>query len=85
MYIQDSDTAENLLGWLVTKHLRPKKAVGVEIFATPTLQLGDIVTINYKNDGIDVISDEETKFIIYNIEYGRSVEGPRMVLYLSEV
>lgn len=86
MYIQDSDTAENLLGWVVSKHLKPKKAVGVNIFPMPTLQLGDIVTVNYKtNEGIDVVADENTKFIVYNIAYSKNAEGPNMTLYLSEV
>jgi hypothetical protein len=86
VYIQDRDTAENLLGWLVQKHLTPKKAVGINIFPTPTIQLGDIVTINYKtDDGIDVVSNESTKFIVYNISYSKNADGPNMTLHLSEV
>jgi len=85
-YIQDQDTAEDLLGWLIEKNIKPRKAVGLNIFPNPIIQLGDIVTINYKNnEGIDVISSESTRYIVYNISYNKSVDGPSMTLYLSEV
>ena len=52
----------------------------------PTLQLGDIVTIDYKNsDNIDLISSLNNRFVIYNIEYSRNSNGPDMTVYLSEV
>jgi hypothetical protein len=84
-YIQNRDTAEELLGWLIEKNLRPRKAIGINIFPIPTLQIGDLVQINYKTDGIDNIAPFNTKFVVYNIEYTKSVEGPNMSVYLSEV
>lgn len=85
-YIQDQDTAEDMLGWIINKSLRPRKFVGINIFPTPILQLGDIVTINYKtDDGIDYIADEDTRFVVYNIDYSKAVDGPNMTVYLSEV
>jgi hypothetical protein len=85
-YIQDQDTAEDLIGWLIEKNLRPRKAVGISIFPNPTIQLGDIININYKNnEGIDVISSSDTRFVVYNITYNKSVSGPSMTIYLSEV
>jgi hypothetical protein len=85
-YIQDQDTAENIIGWIIEKNLKPRKAVGLNIFPMPTIQLGDIVNINYKtDDNIDVITSETTRFVVYNISYARSVDGPSMTLYLSEV
>ena len=84
-YIQDLDTANNLLGWIANKNLKPKKSVGVDIFSTPTLQLGDIVNVSYKANGIDVIAPDDTNFIVYNINYKKSVDGPSMTVYLSEV
>jgi hypothetical protein len=85
-YIQTESAAKDLMGWIVKKTMRPKKSVGVNIFATPILQLGDIVTIDYKNNiGIDMISPETVRFVVYNIEYSRSNAGPNMVVYLSEV
>jgi hypothetical protein len=52
----------------------------------PTLQLGDIVKINYKdNNNIDQFIEDDARFVIYNIEYSKSVDGPSMTAYLSEV
>jgi len=66
--------------------MEPKKAIGIKIFANPMIQLGDIVNINYKNiDGVDLVTQEDTKFIVYNIEYSRRLTGPDMTAYLVEV
>jgi hypothetical protein len=86
VYIQDQDSAEDILGWIIEKNIRPRKSVGLNIFSMPTLQLGDIVNINYKdNEGIDLVSPESTKYVVYNINYAKSVGGPEMTVYLSEV
>ena len=85
-YIQTQDDAESLMGWLTDKLMEPKKAIGIKIFANPMIQLGDIVNINYKNiDGVDLVTQEDTKFIVYNIEYSRRLTGPDMTAYLVEV
>jgi hypothetical protein len=85
-YIQNQDDANKLMEWLVSKVTRPRKSVGLEIFPIPTLQLGDIVSIDYRDeDGLNIISDKDKKFIVYNIEYSRSGAGPVMNAYLSEV
>jgi len=84
-YIQTSSDAENLLGWVIEKSMRPKKMVGANIFSLPILQLGDIVEIDYSKDGVDVITNPDTKFVIYNIEYSRKNIGPEMTVYLAEV
>jgi hypothetical protein len=85
-YIQSQDDAEDLMGWIINKVMSPKKAIGLQMFAIPTLQLGDIVTINYKDsDGLDLVTPTSTRFVIYNIAYGRSPDGPTMTIYLSEV
>jgi hypothetical protein len=84
-YIQKSDDAEEMLGWIINKAMKPKKVVGANIFATPILQLGDIVNIDYVKDGINIIDDANKQFIIYNIEYERSSAGPSMNVYLVEV
>jgi hypothetical protein len=68
VYIQDQDTAEDILGWIIEKNIRPRKSVGLNIFSMPTLQLGDLVNINYKdNDGIDLVSPESTTYVVYKI------------------
>jgi len=74
------------MGWIINKIMVPKKSVGMNIYSLPTLQLGDIVTINYKNqDGLDLVAPTNDRFVIYNIEYSRNNAGPNMMLYLSEV
>ena len=86
LYIQDQDAAEDILGWIIEKNIRPRKSVGVKIFSMPILQLGDVVNINYKdNDGIDLVSPISTKYVVYNINYAKSASGPEMTVYLSEV
>jgi hypothetical protein len=86
IYIQDLDTAEDLLGWIINKNIRPRKSVGLNIFSMPTLQLGDLVNIYYKDsDGIDLVTPESVRYVVYNISYGRSISGPSMSVYLSEV
>ena len=86
IYIQDQDSAEDILGWIIEKNIRPRKSVGLSIFSMPILQLGDIVNINYKdNDGIDLVSPISTKYVVYNINYAKSLGGPQMTVYLSEV
>ena len=85
-YIQTQDDAEALMGWIINKVITPKKSIGLKLFAIPTLQLGDIVNVNYKNsDDIDLISTENDRFVVYNIEYSRTANGPDMTVYLSEV
>lgn len=84
-YIQDQDSAYSLMGWLTSKIMKDRLSVGVRIFANPLIQLGDIVTLDYLSDGISVIVDSDKRFVVYNIEYARSVKGPEMTVYLSEV
>ena len=85
-YIQTQDDAENLMGWMIDKLMVPKKSVGLKIFATPTIQLGDILTINYKDsNNLDLVTSTDSRFIVYNIEYARKINGPDMTLYLAEV
>ncbi len=85
-YIQTQDDAESLMSWIINKLMSPKKSIGVNIFGIPTIQLGDIVTINYKDEnGLDLVTDSSSRFVVYNIDYSRNLNGPSMTLYLSEV
>ena len=84
-YIQTYDDAKNLMSWVIGKVAKQRKSVGVKVFALPTLQLGDIVNINYKEDGVDVIAPETSRFVVYNIQYNKTFTGPSMTVYLSEV
>ena len=85
-YIQTQDSAESLMNWIINKVMEPKKIVGANIFSIPTLQLGDIVTLDYKDsDGLDLVTADSTRFVVYNIAYSRGQDGPSMTIYLSEV
>jgi hypothetical protein len=85
-YIQTQDDAESLMGWIINKTMVPRKDIGINAFSIPTLQLGDIVTVNYKNsDGLDLVTPDDSRFVVYNIEYARKLTGPSMSIYLSEV
>jgi hypothetical protein len=85
-YIQTQDDADAMMNWIINKLMVPKKSVGINIFSIPTLQLGDIVTINYKDSsGLDLVAKDSSRFVVYNIEYERSESGPNMTIYLSEV
>jgi hypothetical protein len=84
-YIQSQDEASELMKWLVTKISKPRKALGVKIFSIPTIQLGDIVSIDYKENGIDIAADSSNRFVVYNIDFSRNSNGPEMQLFLSEV
>jgi hypothetical protein len=85
-YIQTNDDANELMGWIINKILKPRKNVGIKLFPNPMIQLGDIVNIDYKDSlGDDIIAPETQRFVVYSIEYKKSNTGPEMNLYLSEV
>ena len=85
-YIQTQDDADALMGWIINKIMKPKKSIGISTYSIPTLQLGDIVTLNYQDsNGLDLVAPTTDRFVIYNIEYSRNNTGPAMTLYLSEV
>jgi hypothetical protein len=52
------------------------------------MQLGDIVNIDYKDEqgeGVDIISPDTKRFVIYNMEYQKDSNGLSTTLYLVEV
>ena len=87
-YIQTQDEANKLMGWLSSKIMQPRKSIGIRIFGLPILQLGDIIDIDYATDsGTSYVpaSQGGSRFVVYNIEYSGSPDGPSMTIYLSEV
>ena len=85
-YIQKRDDADNLMSWLMSKLMSPRKSVGLKVFGLPTIQLGDIVSIDYTNkDGINEIGSITDRFVVYSIEYSKKEDGPSMILYLSGI
>ena len=85
-YVQTQDDAENLMQWLTTKIMKPRRAIGIKVFGMPILQLGDIVKVDYTNElGVNEVASADSRFVIYSIEYSRDDSGPGMTVYLSEV
>lgn len=82
-FIQNSDSANDMMDWMIKKVMKPRKSIGIEMFPMPTLQLGDIVELEYEKNGINELSD--SRFVVYSIEYARKKTGPSMKVYLSEV
>ena len=84
-YIQTQDSANSLMKWIISKIMKPRKSIGVKLFATPTLQLGDIVNIDYNENSIDKLGDISKRYVVYNIQYSKGPDGPDMTVFLSEV
>ena len=85
-YIQTQDAAEDMMGWFVNKIMKPRRSVGLQIFANPMIQLGDIVKLDFvSSNEFSEVASADTRFVVYSIEYKRSPQGPEMNVYLSEV
>jgi hypothetical protein len=85
-YIQSQQAAEDLMSWIVSKNMRPRNAIGIDLFGMPILQLGDIVEIDYTDgDDNNVVSATNSRYVVYSMQYNRSGEGPSHTVYLSEV
>ena len=84
-YIQSRDSANELMGWLADKVMKPRKSLGAEIFAMPIIQLGDIVQLDYTDDDVYQGALPNTRFVVYQIDYSRAVGETVMKIYLSEV
>jgi hypothetical protein len=84
-YIQDEDTAKNIMDWIINKTMRKRMLVDLEVFGASHLQLGDIVSINYKFPKGYSFVDEFKKFVIHEISYRRTPEGISNVLKVVEV
>jgi hypothetical protein len=86
-YLQTSDDANSMMSWIMGKVSKERLAVGINIFANPMIQLGDIVSIHYKDDsGNDKVANESAQFVVYSISYVKnSSDSSVMTIYLSEV
>ena len=73
-YLQTADDANDLMKWMVSKVMKPRKSVGIKIFSNPTIQLGDIVNIDYFENGIDKVDSKDKRFVVYNIDYSKSLQ-----------
>lgn len=84
-YIQTEDLARDVMEWMISKTIKPKKILFVETFGGAHLQLGDILTINYTLPDGDILVDPNKKFVISEIFYSRSVSDLRNRITALEV
>jgi hypothetical protein len=85
-YIQTHDDATEIMGWVISKISKPRKAVGLQTFGTSYAQLGDIVKINYVDENnVGQVSLADSRYVLYSMEYKYGETGPEHTLYLSEV
>lgn len=85
-YIQTQDSANDLMAWLTTKIMKPRRSLGVKIFSNPTIQLGDVIVVDHVDANNERnITTTSRRFVVYYIEYIRNIDGPSMTVYLSEV
>jgi hypothetical protein len=86
VYVQTQDDANNLMAWMVDKVMKPKKSIAVKLFGTLNLQLGDIVKVDYQDSSkTNLAVSLDSRFVVYNIEYSNSGNGPEITAFLSEV
>jgi hypothetical protein len=85
VYLQSQDEANEMMKWFVSKIMKPRLSIGLDVFANPMIQLGDIVEIDYKEADGDSVVSSDSRFVVYHIEQSRGVDGPEMTLYVSEV
>jgi len=84
-YIQSEDTAIELMDYIINKISKPRKAVAVQIFGMPIIQLGDIVNFSYDTQKVLPNAITGNNFVVYAIEHETKNDGPSTILYLSEV
>lgn len=84
-YIQSIDDANEMMEWLVNKTLRERKSIGVNVFGTPQIQLGDIVTINFDMPEGNVFVDKTKQFVVQSIDVSRNQTMSSTYLSLVEV
>jgi len=88
-YIQSYDQARDIMEWMVKKTIRPRKNMYIETFGTPHIQLGDLLTVNYRfpeqnNQEGTIFVDIDKKFVVTEIFYSRSASGIRNRLRMVE-
>jgi hypothetical protein len=84
-YIQNQEMAEDLMSWIIEKVSKPRKAVAVQTFGMPIIQLGDIVDFYYDQTKTKPNGITGSRFVVYGIEHDTAENGPSTILYLSEV
>jgi len=85
VYIQNEDSAKDVMKWILDKTIRPRKVFEIDTFATAHIQLGDIVKINFDlPEGVKMV-DENKRFVVISAQYGRSSSNVKSQLRVMEV
>jgi hypothetical protein len=84
IYIQSEDQANGLMDWILSKTIKPRKIIMLEVFGVPHIQLGDIVTIDYTMPSDDKFIEIDKQFVVSEIQYGRSESGPSSIIKVVE-
>jgi hypothetical protein len=85
LYVQNEDSAKELMSWMIDKTMKTRKVVTINTFATPHIQLGDIVKIDYDlPEGVKFV-EVDKRFVITSIKYSRSSSDVKTSLSLVEV
>jgi hypothetical protein len=85
VYIQNEDSAKDIMKWILDKTIRPRKVFEIDTFATAHVQLGDIVKINFDlPEGVKMV-DENKRFVVISAQYGRSSSNVKSQLRVMEV
>ena len=84
-YIQTQSAAKDLMGWLIDKTTKPRQLIGLDVFSNPLIQLGDIISVDYAHEDVNIYTPPTRKFLVYNIDYKRDESGPTVTIFGSEV
>jgi len=85
VYIQNEDSAKDIMKWILDKTIRPRKIFEIDTFGTAHVQLGDIIKINFDlPEGVKMV-DENKRFVVISAQYGRSSSNVKSQLRVMEV
>jgi len=85
VYIQNEDSAKDIMKWILDKTIRPRKVFEINTFATAHIQLGDIIKIDFDlPEGVKMV-DENKRFVVISAQYGRSSSDVTSQLRVMEV
>jgi len=85
VYIQDEDSARDLMSWIINKTLKPRKIIEVDTFGTSYVQIGDIIKINYHLPEGSSLVDNDKRFVVVSAKYDRSFSNIKNQLRLLEI
>jgi hypothetical protein len=85
LYIQNEDSAKNIMKWILDKTIRPRKIFEIDTFGTSYVQLGDLVKIDFDlPEGVKMV-DENKKFVVISVQSRRSASDVTSQLRIMEV